>query len=189
MHPQLEHHTIIELDVVGSGSRSPRRSRELRSDLRGIVRDVLRRQGISFDDIERKDQGDGTRLLFPAKYPPTQIVGPFISDLGTLLREHRRRAAPEARIRLRVAAHHGAIYRDEEGWDGEPLRVVARLLEADPLRQAVADHAEADFALLISQEMHREVILDGYGPRPEEFQPVRADVKEMGARRGSTLPE
>jgi hypothetical protein len=164
VHPDPVHHTIIAVDVAGSGSRPNRLTLQMREDLRQIIIGVLAKQGISWNSIHHDDTGDGLRLLLPPDQPAIRALGPFVNELDAALRAHRMRANDAARLRLRVVAHHGLAYFDGGVWAGDALVLAARLLDAEPLRQALKDNPDANLALIVSEAIHKDVIVDEYGP-------------------------
>ena len=160
----------------------------MREDLRQIIIGVLAKQGISWNSIHHDDTGDGLRLLLPPDQPAIRALGPFVNELDAALRAHRMRANDAARLRLRVVAHHGLAYFDGGVWAGDALVLAARLLDAEPLRQALKDNPDANLALIVSEAIHKDVIVDEYGPPAQAFWPVRVSVKETRAQAWVYVP-
>jgi hypothetical protein len=107
----------------------------------------------------------------------------FVLGLRARLREHRQAVSEAARIRLRVAFDFGLIERHLQGWTGDPLIRVARLVEAGPLRAALRDDAGPDLVAVVSDFLYETVIRHGYGYiGPSCFRAIRVSVKEFDAR-------
>src|SRR5215510_11971480 len=108
MRPEPVHHTIVAMDVASSGSRDDLLQLRMRADLREIVSDALGVAVLS-TAADLTDLGDGIRLVVPANVSPALLLDPFIPNLATALRNHRRAASDAARLRLRVAVHMGLL--------------------------------------------------------------------------------
>lgn len=171
-------HTIVDIDIVGSGKlANDTLLLGAREDIRRLLAGVLAQQGIDFNALPKHDLGDGMRLTVPGIVSPAALVDPFVRNLDTALRQHRQRMSDAARLRLRMAIHHGLIHQDGVA-AGESLRVVARLLDAAPVRQAARIAAEANLVLVVSQVMYDAVVRHGYGLDPQLFQQIAIAEKE-----------
>ena len=62
-------------------------------------------------------------------------------------------SSPAARIQVRAAAHIGPVYRDDHGLIGDDINLLFRMLDARPLRTALAGSG-TELALAISGYMH-----------------------------------
>lgn len=174
-------HTIVALDVVGSGQLDDQLLLAVRADVRMIVGSVLARQGIDIASLESHDLGDGIRLVVPGLITPPALLDPFVPNLDTALRQQRKRASAEARLRLRIAVHHGLVHQDGGSAAGEPLRITARLLDAAGVRQAIALADDANLVLVVSQQMFESVVRHGYGLDPALYQKISVREKETAA--------
>ena len=125
----------------------------------------------SLDELPDRHLG----AVKPAHITPVLLLDPFIPNLATALRTHRKTAAPAARLRLRVAVHMGLLHHDG-GWAGEPLVHCARLLDSAPLRRVLDTADNADMAVIVSQEVYDTVVRHGYGLDPDACH--RATVQE-----------
>jgi tetratricopeptide (TPR) repeat protein len=169
---------IIAMDVVGSGRRDDQLLLKMRDDLREIIRTTLSMQGIDLDSIEVQDLGDGLRLVLPSVVSPKVLLIPLIVNLDTNLRLHRKAASELARIRLRVAVHHGLVHDDGGVAAGGALRHVARLLDAASVRQVIAALPEANLVLVMSDEFYASLVADGGTLDPTACQSTDISEKE-----------
>lgn len=188
MHPVPVFHTIITVDVAGSGSRPVRATLRMRQELRQILTEVLGEQGIPWESVHPKDDGDAYRLLLGPDRPAERVLGPFLSDLEAALRGHRMFAAESALLRLRVAVHHGLAYLEGGEWAGPAFVLAARLLDSGPLRQALATAPEANLALIVSEAIYNDVITSQYGPPAQDFQQVEIAEKETRTKAWIYVP-
>jgi len=69
---------------------------------------------------------------------PHQLAGVDPERLRGLLRRHNGIAREAAQMRLRAAAHVGPVYTDAYGAISDDLDLLFRMLEAAPLRKALA---------------------------------------------------
>src|SRR4029078_1725888 len=76
------HHTIVAIDVAGSGSRYDLLQLRMRADLREIVTDTLALQSVDLAQLHQTDLGDGMRLLL-AGVSPVLLLDPFVPNLAT----------------------------------------------------------------------------------------------------------
>jgi hypothetical protein len=170
------HHTIVAMDVVGSGALDDRQLLAVRGDLRAIVSGVLGKQSIALEAIHHDDLGDGLRLIVPAVVTPRAMLDPFIPALDRALRgRDTRRTGP---LRLRVAVHLGLLHRDGGAWAGEPLVHCARLLDARSVRDVVQLNPSAAVVLVVSQAMYDAVVRHGYGLDRAGYHEVAVREKE-----------
>lgn len=129
---------------------------------------------------ERQAQGDSELAILPPDADEAQVVAGFVPALDKCLRRHNRSLRREARLRLRVAIHTGILHRGVNGYPGPAPIAVCRLLDAPPLKDALAAADNADLALIVSDEIFRDIVMEGYeGLRPEEFRKVTVNVKEF----------
>jgi hypothetical protein len=150
----------------------------MRSDLRRIAKEVLAEQSIDWKALDRTDLGDGFRLVIPATITAAALLDPFIPNLESALREHRKSAATSAMLRLRVVLHHGPVHRDGGEWVGAPMIHCARLLDADGPRKILANLHHANLVLIVSASIFETVVRHGYGLDPRLYQRIAVEEKE-----------
>jgi hypothetical protein len=64
------HHTVVAMDVAGSGHRDDLLQLRMRADLRAIVAETLAAQSLDVAALHHTDLGDGIRLIAPASISP-----------------------------------------------------------------------------------------------------------------------
>jgi len=160
----------------------------MRADLHAIVQTALAGLPQAERTVHRQDRGDGIRLILPATVSPHTVIHPFLPDLAAALREHRKAAAPAARLRLRVAVHMGLLYRDAHGWAGAPLVHCARLLDAAPVRHALSATPHTNLIVAVSETIYRDVVRHAYGVDPTTYQQTTITEKETTATAWIHLP-
>ncbi len=153
----------------------------MREELQRLLNDIAKTSNLDFDLIGHRDTGDGFLLAIPqGVVPPQRVVDVFIARLSAGLREHARIATPATRLRLRVAFDIGLVERDSAGWTGPPLVRVARLVDAEETRNALRQNPQADFVVVLSDPLYREVVRQGFGDiDPDAYRQVLLRAKEF----------
>jgi hypothetical protein len=144
--------------------------------------------GIAWDQCHSEDRGDGTLVIVPPAIPATPVIDPFPSRLHALIRRRNRMAAEPAQIQLRAAAHLGPVYADGHGMIGDDIDLLFRMLDARPLRKALADSG-AELAFVISDYVHSTLVLRH--PTlvdPSLFQPMKTRVKRTKVNAWMHIP-
>src|SRR5262249_35890292 len=93
------------------------------------------------------------------------------------------------RLRLRMAAAIGPARRGILGYADNTIIELCRLVDSRPLRDAMAEHPEADLAVPVSDGPHRFTIRDGEsGLDPGELTPRSVTVKTFNDRAWLWVP-
>ncbi|WP_179892999.1 hypothetical protein [Streptomyces sp. b84] len=178
MEEVREYRALFAVDIVGSSGRGDVALEQIRQVLSAAVHASFTRGGVDWDDCLRHDLGDGMRVVAPAGTPETSLIHPLVHELTARLRAHNVLAGKPTRIRLRMALHAGSVQVGRDGTvSGRPLEVLARLLDAEPVRAALAQAPDATTALLVSEHFHETAVCQGRpGIEPAAFR--RVDVRE-----------
>ncbi len=127
--------------------------------------------------------------MIPPNVSLVRLLDPFVDRLEVALRHDRMLHSEPARMRLRLAIHDGEVLAESSGWAGHDVIEACRLVDAEPLRQALRDEPEANVAVIVSERVHRGAVRDGYGSiRPETFTEVDVVVKTFRSRAWIHLP-
>lgn len=174
------HRALLAVDVESSGGRESQAFVVFRDVLFTALREAFEASLIGWAECVRADRGDGMTVVVPADVPKSRLIHPLLGELAARLRQHNRYAGEQTRIRLRVAIHAGEVLVDAHGVTGRPKVHLARLLEADALRAALATAPEsATVALIVSETIYDNVVADGnLGIDPERYRRVTVSVKE-----------
>ncbi|MFD7124442.1 MULTISPECIES: hypothetical protein [Streptomyces] len=178
MEEVREYRALFAVDIVGSSGRGDVALEQIRQVLSAALHASFTRSGVDWDACLRHDLGDGMRVVAPAGTPETSLIHPLVHELTARLRAHNLLAGTPTRIRLRMALHAGSVQVGRGGTvSGRPLEVLARLLDAEPVRAALAQAPEATTALLVSEHFHETAVCEGRpGIEPAAFR--RVDVRE-----------
>ncbi|MFV2171811.1 hypothetical protein ACFHW2_05765 [Actinomadura sp. LOL_016] len=175
------HTSLVAVDIVGFGA--PPRDAGLRRRLRQIMYqalgDALEITGLSLDDCHREDRGDGALIVFPAGIDPNVLLDPLAYHLTAVLRRENRYAGPNARLRLRLAVHHGPVVHDPHGVAGDTALELFRLLDARAFKTLLDAYPDAEVGLIVPDRLFTEVADQGGLIMPEVYERLRVAGKGM----------
>jgi class 3 adenylate cyclase len=190
--PPADGQLCIVFAVDIAGFTRPGRDDEIRLYLHEKLYEVLQRafdgSGIPWADCFHEDRGDGTLIVVPPGIACKGIIDPLPERLRGLVRRHNHVSCHAAEIKLRAAAHTGPVEHDGHGFVGSDINLLFRMLDARPLRHALAG-SSAELALIVSDDVYRSLV--GRCPSlvsPEDFRQVRFQVKQTRARAWTYLP-
>ncbi|RBM22417.1 hypothetical protein [Streptomyces sp. PT12] len=181
MTVKYEYYTILVVDIEGFGRRRNPVQSWLRERLRRILEAAFETSGVDHRaGPPPVDRGDGVFWLLPGTVPKEDVTGLFVDQLRQQLRAHARTSSAEGALRLRLSLHGGEVGADEQGWVGADLNTACRIVDHQPLRDALAASEGAELVVAVSDEWHRKVIShDHPGIDATEYRPVRFDAKEI----------
>jgi hypothetical protein len=170
---------MCAIDIAGF--TRPDRDEEIQAQLRhalyGIIREAFNGSGIPWGQCFQQDRGDGPLVIIPPGIPPHLIIDPLPERLRHLIRRHNRCAIQSARLQVRAALNIGPVYRDENGYSGEDINLLCRMLDARPLRRLLTDTG-TELALIVSARVHETIVLRHPSlADPAYFHPVKTRVK------------
>lgn len=174
------HRAIVVVDVEGFGRRTNPDQVRLRDFLFTAVAESLRGAGVSRDQYDVLDRGDGVLVLAAPEVPKNRLPVEFVRTLNAQLNEYNIGRA--GRVRVRIALHAGEVVRDERGFVGDALVTATRLADSAVVRSAL-QLTDADVVVAVTEPMFRGVIEPGPpGIDPESFRPVVVEAKETHIR-------
>jgi hypothetical protein len=142
-----------------------------------VMAEARDRAGIDTAQVSLQRSGDGQAAVFPPAIDESRAIPLLVEGLAEALARANAGRSAQDRIRLRVAMDRGHTTWGANGWVGDPPVTVQRLLDSAPARQALADHAGADFVLIVSDVVYRDVIAHDYGNLPSRgFRLVHVDI-------------
>lgn len=171
---------LVVSDVQGSGVLNSQQQARMRRELLRILRDGASALGLSWDDTESSDRGDGWRLVMsPETEPPARVLDEFVPTIARGLHEHAAASSPAASIKLRLAVHFGFLDRIAGEWSGDPLVHATRLVDARAVKNVFGDNPDAYLALVVSDEIYQKIVRHGHTRLgPNEYQRVAVSENE-----------
>ncbi|MER5641662.1 hypothetical protein ABT095_32570 [Kitasatospora sp. NPDC002227] len=176
--------TMLLLDIEKFSRRDDFVQAALRRALGGIVDETLLAAGVEATQQYREDRGDGLIVLVGAEVAKTGLLRALLTVTPELLHDYNRLASASAQLRLRIVLASGEVAHDPQtrttgGLVGHDLNQACRLLDADVLRQALAQRTAEDCVLLVSPVVYEGVVRHGHhGIRTGHFREVSAQVKD-----------
>lgn len=175
---RLIYRLLLAVDVEKYSARDAREQLRAQTDLRNILSIAAENVGLDRSRWYEQVSGDGELAVLPEDADVSLVVGDFTRQLRLVLTEFNQRHTRAARLRIRVALHHGTLTPGPFGPAGDAPIVVSRLLDAKPLRRVLAEQPEQDVALIVSSSLYRDVVRTGFcALDPEEFAAVRVIAK------------
>jgi hypothetical protein len=188
------------VDIEHYSARSDADQLASQHDLDEVLGTAASRAGLDRDLWQEQVGGDGELAVFPVDTDIARVLSDFAREMDARLSEINRRRHRDARLRLRLAFHYGLLVDAPFGPAGSAPIVVSRLLDAGPLRQALAAAAEANLALIVSQVLYDSVVTSGFrGLAASAYRRVHVVIPEKsfdqlayvhvpGQRAGSQAP-
>ena len=173
------HRTILVVDVQGFGDRRRTNPHQLaiRDGMYQALKQAFRAAAIPWEGCHPEDRGDGVLFLASAKVPKSGFAEVLPEALAEALRVHNDAHRAEEQIRLRMALHAGEVSYDDYGVTGAAINLAFRLVDAGPLKDALAG-SPGVLALIASSWFYHEVIRNSPDSRPATYRPVQVVVKE-----------
>ncbi|TDD33388.1 hypothetical protein E1287_19565 [Actinomadura sp. KC06] len=175
------HTTVIAVDIVGFGRRcrDTATQRRVRREMYGRLGEAFAAAGLPWRCCRCEDRGDGALIVAPAGVDPVHCLDRLAHRLAVILRGHNRFADDAARLRLRMAVHHGYVERDDYGVFSPATMHLFRLLEARSFKEALRA-AGADLGVITSDTLYTEAVLRGGGRAAlSAYRPLRVSCKEI----------
>ncbi|GGM57350.1 hypothetical protein ACFFX1_17360 [Dactylosporangium sucinum] len=177
-----ERRLLVAVDVERYSRQDNLAQHRTQETLQRVMAEACARLGLDRAAWRTQPSGDGELAVLPAGTPETTVVAHLADTLDVLLRQHNGDLLPQARVRLRVALHTGLVHLDgANGYPGAAAVTVCRLVDAAPVRRALADARSADVVQVVSDRVYEDVVAQRYrGLRPDRYTRVRIDQPEKG---------
>jgi hypothetical protein len=177
-------YTVVLIDVAHFGRSDSQAQQRMRNDLYKLVTRCVEYSGAKLESLPVSDTGDGLRIAMPTyRFEPARVVDMFVLGLMAGLRDYRSHTTEAYRIRLRVAFDLGLVEPHLDGWASETLVRVARLADAEPLRNALSAEPGLDLAAAVSDVLFKTTMQQGGGHLPPDcFHPIQVKLKELDTR-------
>lgn len=186
MRLDLVHRTLVGVDVEKYGPRDNQDHYELRKALREVLADACEAVRVSPSEVQ--DQGDAYLSLFGPEVPKPTLVDGLVREIDNGLRRYNRDRVAGSHLRVRVAIHSGELHIDGRGYPGRVTVAAARLLDAQPAKQALAS-STGNLVVIVSQRIYEDVVVHGYGAIiPAQYDQVQVANKEFAGTAWIRLP-
>ncbi|MFI6551360.1 protein kinase [Streptomyces prunicolor] len=181
--------TILMFDIASFSDRNDVEQAYLRRALYNITDRALAAAGIDEAQRQRTDRGDSVMEIMDPSTSVITLLRVLLNDMPEQLRAINRKASSSMQLRLRgVLATGHMVVDDHNDWVGADLNHASRLLDAQPMRNALRDHIH-DFVLGISEPIYERIVRHGRpGIAPESFERVAFNSKDGKASVWLTTP-
>jgi hypothetical protein len=169
---------LISVDTQGYGQKDDLRQASIQRDLLAVLDEAAERAMLARPSWLRQPAGDGELSILPETESEPHVVDDFARELSAVLARHNEDLCPDMRLRLRLAVHHGVAMRAGNGFSGQGVVEVSRLVDSRPLRQALKV-TDADLAVILSGRVFLDTVVQRHTSlRAAEFRKVRIRNKE-----------
>lgn len=175
---ELIYRFLAAVDIEGFSEFNAWEQAMAQSRLRQALEVAARRSGLDRASWQTEPKGDGELAILPGDIDGPRLVADYPRHLTAVLRESNGASADGLRLRVRLALHHGAVAVGGLGAVGCAPIEVCRLVNLESLRQELRRRRNEDLVLIVSTNLHREVVESGFGGLdPADFEPVSEVVK------------
>jgi hypothetical protein len=170
---------VVTVDMESYSRRNNVLQHRAQKAFTRLMDDATTAVGLNRVDWQIQQGGDGELAILPAGTSERIVTARLAPVADQLLRDYNQGLAPEARIRLRLGVHQGLVHLDgANGFSGNAVVHVCRLIDSPQAKQALKDFPGANVALIVSDEIYRDVIEHYQDLRPEQFAEVRAELPD-----------
>ena len=178
----------LAVDVEAYSKRLEPEQGNLQRDLTIIMAAAATAARLPIEGWNVQQQGDGQLALVPLDEHEPRYVDDLMGHLDTQLSRHNRSLVAEARIRLRVALHHGVAAVAENGFAGDAVVLTCRLRDSKIARDVLAD-CDANLVLLLSPSLYEDLVVNEHTRlRPADFTQVTIDEDKVDSGAWIWLP-
>ncbi|MEU7787453.1 hypothetical protein [Amycolatopsis sp. NPDC049159] len=150
---QFSRTLLLAVDAWRYGTRDDLQQRDLQRALGTAVRESALRSDLDPARWQRQDAGDGMFTPITDGSAEPKVIGSFVRELDEWLGRYNHDLQPQARLRLRVAVHHGVAIPAALGHAGAAPVHVCRLRDARVVRELLEVFSEANLVLAVSEEI------------------------------------
>lgn len=177
--PRAEPRAVLAVDVEKFSDPSrTNHHREIAQDgLYEALHTAFHESNIGEGSWYEEDRGDGALFLFTPDVPKQVLSEFLLRRMGANLLRYNATVTLEARIRLRVALHFGEVTVNDKGVVGDCVNHTFRLLDAQPLRTALAGSSSL-LAVIVSKTFYEDVLRHDPAAEPMAYRQVEVKVKE-----------
>ncbi len=150
---QFSRTLLLAVDAWRYGTRDDLQQRDLQRALATAVRESATRSDLDPERWQRQDAGDGLLSLITDGSAEPKVIGAFVRELNEWLGRYNHDLRPQARLRLRVAVHHGVAIPADLGHAGAAPVHVCRLRDARAVRELLEVFSEANLVFVVSEQI------------------------------------
>ncbi|PRY41329.1 hypothetical protein [Umezawaea tangerina] len=170
---------ILSVDLRKYSTHNYRGQRDAQNRLQRLIGYALRRCGVTKVRVQRQEQGDGHLVVFPAWAGDPEVVAALILGLRDGLYHLNLVTGAFGRMRMRAALTQSPLRRSANGYLGDGIVRVNRMLDAPGVRAALEDAEDSDLVVALTPQLHEEIVaLHPPGLTADDFRLVELSVPE-----------
>lgn len=153
---------LMSVDAKDYGAGDDRRQYAFQDALVRVLDRAAARSGLERSTWIKQPAGDGELAILPSEQSELEhvVVDDYVRELANALRAHNHDLRDEARLRLRLAIHYGPFAPAENGYAGQGVLTVARLVDAPPVKETLEAVPAACLAVVLSERIYIDTIVN-----------------------------
>jgi hypothetical protein len=176
----FERHLLVSVDAVGYGRGNDQDHFAMQSGIKTVLHDAAVAAKLDRGRWVRQKAGDGELAILPLDEPEPLVVDAYARQVDLQLSSYNASRPAEHRIRLRMAVHFGAAMPAENGYAGQGVVAVSRLVDSPPVRDALTSAPDATLVLALTRQVFDDVVRQGHVSfSAADFTRVLVQVKEF----------
>lgn len=176
----FERHLLVAVDAVGYGRGNDQDHFAMQAGLKSVLNEAASVAKLDRSRWLLQGAGDGELAILPLDEPEPLVVDAYARQLDLQLTTYNAALPAERRIRLRMAVHFGAAMPAENGYAGQGVVAVSRLVDSPPVREALKGAPDATLVLALTRQVFDDVVRQGHVTFVEaDFTRVLVQVKEF----------
>ncbi|RKT51554.1 hypothetical protein [Saccharothrix australiensis] len=181
---------LVCCDLRRYGAADDRLQRDLQELLVRSLDRAGEEAGLDRSTWHRQAKGDEEWAVLPPDAPEHVVVDRYVRALNAELSASNRYRVPEARARMRLAIHHGAVVDGANGFPGQDSVLVSRLLNSEPAHLALEQFPDADLVVVLSEIVYSTLVLAGHTTlSPADFRRVEVVEKTFRGHGWMWIPD
>jgi class 3 adenylate cyclase len=173
-------HLLVAVDAAGYGTGTDQEHFAVQSGLSAVLDAAAARANLKRDQWMTQQAGDGELAVLPRDEPEPIVVDQYVRYLDEALTAHNANPASRRKLRLRMAIHFGTAMPADNGYAGQGVVAVSRLVESAAVKDALAAAPQACLAVILSRQVFDDVVRQGHvSVQPTDFAKVSVRVKEF----------
>lgn len=176
----FERHLLVAVDAVGYGQGNDQDHFAMQSGIKTVLNEAASAAKLDRSRWLLQGAGDGELAILPLDEPEPLVVDAYARQLDVRLTAYNAALPAERRIRLRMAVHFGAAMPAENGYAGQGVVAVSRLVDSPPVREALQAAPDATVVLALTRQVFDDVVRQGHVSfSAADFTRVPVQVKEF----------
>lgn len=175
----FERRVLVAVDMTGYGTGTDQDHFSVQTGLTAVLEAAAAKAGLRREQWVIQPQGDGELAILPADQREPVVVEDYVRYLDEALTAHNADPGSGRRIQLRMAVHFGVAMPADNGYAGQGVVAVSRLVEAPALKRALANAPDACLAVILSDQVYKDVVQQEHVSVPAtDFTRVGVQVKQ-----------